>query len=53
MKFLFLGVIKKAKKNCNMLNCKLDVFPISYLGILISNQHLGVRAFDPANIKVV
>ena len=37
----------------NMLNCELGQLPTKYLGILVSDAHLRIRAFDCLNDKMM
>lgn len=40
------GMKQEMKERCaNMLNCNLGDLPLTYLGIPISDQHLGITAF--------
>ena len=51
---VFVSSFEQADRErvANMLNCKLGKLPLNYLGIPISDQHLGVGVFEPLSLKM-
>jgi hypothetical protein len=48
------GYSQQDKENmANMLNCVLCEFPMKYLGIPVSDHHLGMGAFSPILQKMI
>lgn len=52
---VFVFGVPQAEKErmANMLNCVLGELPLKYLGIPISNNHLGMRGFSPICQKML
>jgi hypothetical protein len=50
--YVFGATQQEKEKVANMLNCKLGVWPMKYLGIPISEQRLGVNAFSGIKDKM-
>lgn len=44
---------QEKKEKANMLNCVLGDFPMKYLGIPVSDQHLSKKAFSPILQKMI
>lgn len=51
--FVFGGSQQEKENMANMLNCSLGSLPLKYLGIPISNSHMGMGAFSPIIQKMI
>jgi hypothetical protein len=51
--FVFRVPQAEKERMANMLNCVLGELPLKYLGITISNNHLGMGAFSPICQKML
>lgn len=51
--FVFGGSQLEKEAKANMLNCALGNLPLNYLGIPISDSHLGMGAFSPIIQKII
>lgn len=51
--FVFGAHQEEKETMANMLNCVLGNLPMKYLGILVSDKHLNMGAFDPVVHKMI